>query len=180
MARSQLSGSVGAGWVIDATPNAWDTLQQMRAITLQALRDGAIVRYANEIVENTRPRDYPAQISAIKLFGTQYFKFINNPIGEQRIRTPRDMITDIESKGFAWGACDDAAVLLATLGMADALRARFRAVAFGRTTMPDPTAPLSHVITDLHDGQSWCALDVTKPDDMLRPPAIVRTVTLEL
>lgn len=180
MARSQLSGSVGAGWVIDASPNAQDTLQQMAHLVRQALRDGAVVRYANEIIENTRPRDYPAQVEAIRLFGEQYFKFVNNPIGEQRIRTPRDMIQDIESKGFAWGACDDAAVLLATLGMADALPARFRAVAFGRTVAGDATAPLSHVIADLWDGHSWCALDVTKPYDMLRSPAIVRTVTLDL
>lgn len=180
MARSQLAGSVGAGWIIDASPNAIETLQQMQRLVRQALKDGTIVRYANEIIENTRPRDYAAQVGEIKLFGEQYFKFVNNPIGEQRIRTPADMLLDVERKGFVWGACDDAAVLLATLGMADALRARFRAVAFGRTSTPDETAPLSHVITDLWDGHSWCALDVTKPFDMLRPPAIVRTVTLEL
>lgn len=180
MARSQLAGSVGAGWVIDPSPNAEQTLMQMQRLVLQGLRDGALVRYANEIIENTRPRDYNAQVAAIRLFGDQYFRFVNNPIGEQRIRTPRDMIQDVETKGFVWGACDDAAVLLATLGMADALRARFRAVAFGRTDRPDANAPLSHVITDLHDGQTWCPLDVTKPYDMLRPPAIVRTVTLNL
>lgn len=165
---------------MDDHPAAQRTLERMAALCHQAMTDRFIVRYANEIIAAARPRDYAAQISAIRLFTRSYFRFVDNPAGVQRIRTPLDMLTDIEQEGFVQGACDDAAVLVATLGTANALGARFRAVAFGHRTAPDDTAPLTHVITDLWDGQAWEALDITKPDDVQREPYVVRTLTMEL
>jgi hypothetical protein len=169
-----------AGWTLDDQPTAERTLERMADLCRKAMTNGYIVRYANEIVAAARPRDYPAQIRDLGLFARSYFRFVDNPVGVQRIRTPLDMINDVENVGYVQGACDDAAVLMATLGMADALPARFRAVAFGHSPEPDPTAPLTHVIADLFDGAAWEPLDVTKPDDLVREPHVVRTLMLEI
>lgn len=167
-------------WTIDAAPDARRTLETMVRFCLEATRDPVIVQYANEVIENVRGRDIPGQIATIHTFLDRYFRFINNPVGVQRIRTPRDMLIDIERKGFVSGACDDAAILAAALGMCNAIRAQFRAVGFGASSIPDDGAPLTHVIADLWDGSQWCALDVTRPADLDRPPYIVRTLTVEV
>ncbi|MEP6494499.1 MAG: hypothetical protein ABJF01_17575 [bacterium] len=169
-----------AGWTIDANPDAGRTLARMATYCRQAMQSAYLVRYGNEIVAAARPRDYPAQIDAIRLFGRAYFRFVDNPIGVQRIRTPLDMVNDIESAGYVQGACDDAAVLMAALGMTDGLEARFRAVAFAHRPDGDASAPYTHVIADLFDGVDWAELDITKPDDLLRPPNVVRTLTMDL
>jgi hypothetical protein len=172
-------GTTSPPWVLDNNPTALGTMQTMAQLVYQALTVPAIVRYANALIENTRSRDYVHQIACVRQFGEQYFRFLNNPIGIQRIKPPQDMLCDIERKGYTWGACDDAAILMATLGMANALRAQFRAVAFGARG-PDDSARLSHVICDLFDGDDWEPLDITKPYDLLRKPNVVKTLTLEL
>lgn len=180
MTAAHLERASFAGWTIDADPNAERTLQKMAALCHAAMSNAYIVRYANEIIAAARPRDYRAQIGAIRLFGRSWFRFVDNPVGVQRVRTPLDMITDVETIGYVQGACDDAAVLMATLGMADGIAARFRAVAFAHRAAPDDSVPFSHVIADLFAGDGWDALDVTKPDDLQRPPHIVRTLTMDL
>lgn len=170
--------SAFSGWTLDATPHARETMRDMAKLCRRAMVNPFIVRYANEIVAADRPRDVSAQIETLRQFGERWFRFVNNPIGVQRIRTPLDMIRDIEALGYVQGACDDAAVLEATLGMANGIPARFRAVAFSTRAVPDNSAPFSHVIADLDDGIAWQPLDITKPDDLLRLPHIVRELTL--
>lgn len=180
MTAAHLERSSFAGWTIDANPDVARTLQTMAQYCHSAMSNAYIVRYANEIIAAARPRDYNAQINAIRLFGRSWFRFVDNPVGAQRIRTPLDMIADVETIGYVQGACDDAAVLMATLGMADGIDARFRAVAFSHRAEPDDSAPFTHVIADLFAGDGWDALDITKPDDLQRPPHIVRTLTMDL
>jgi hypothetical protein len=92
------------------------------------------------------------------------------------------MLHDIATKHMVLGACDDAAVLAAALGMAVALEARFTAYAFGHPTgtLADRSAPFTHVITSLFDGQGWQLLDVTRPEDMTRLPEVIRTLTVDV
>jgi transglutaminase-like putative cysteine protease len=180
MTAAHLEPASFAGWTIDQDPNAQRTLSTMAKFVHAAMADPYIVRYANEIIAAARPRDYRAQIGAIRLFGRSWFRFVDNPVGVQRVRTPLDMITDVETIGYVQGACDDAAVLMATLGMANGLEARFRAVAFAHRSAPDDSVPFSHVIADLFAGDGWDVLDITKPDDLQRPPHVVRTLTMDL
>jgi hypothetical protein len=177
--RAPILGA-SSSWRIDAEPDPVRTLNEMVRLSVAATHDPIIVQYANEIVENVRGRDYAGQIATIHQFLDRYFRFINNPIGVQRIRTPRDMLIDIERKGFVLGACDDAAILAATLGLCNALNAQFRAVGFGSSSSKDDAAPLTHVIADLWDGEKWCPLDVTRPTDIDRLPYIVRTLTVQV
>jgi hypothetical protein len=171
-----------SGWHIDATPHAEETLRRMARVCAKAVRNVEIVRYANEIIEAARPRDYRAQIALIRLFLETYFRFVDNPRGVQLVRDPLSMILDIERRGFTQGACDDAAVLVATFGMANGLSAQFRAVAFAHRQIAagETPPPFSHVIADLWNGERWEDLDVTRPHEMTRPPVVVRTLTFPL
>lgn len=176
------------GWSIDTDVDARTTLGRMATMAVRAMSDPSVVHAANQVVAIANSRDYAAQIGAISNFMQHRFRFVGNPIGTQTIRPPGftgdprrpGMLEDIDVRGFTQGACDDAAVLIATLGMANALEARFRAVAFCHrsleTVVCDSTEPFSHVIADLYDGTDWVPLDVTKPYDLDRAPQIARTL----
>lgn len=164
-----------SGWIVDSDVDAKTTMMRMARKCHDAMKNPKIIRYGNEIIGAVKPRDVARQIGAVNHFMDRWFRFVNNPVGVQLIRDPWSMITDIESRGFTQGACDDAAVLVATLGMANGIYARFRALAFH--TVNDP---YSHVITDLWDGQSWVSCDVTKPANMATTPTATRTLIVDV
>lgn len=166
-------------WIIDTDVDARTTMERMAKLCHQAMQAPAVIHAANVIISGAAPRDWPAQVDAIREFLESSFYFVPNPVGTQTIRPPGwtgtpsapGMLEDIQARGFTQGACDDAAVLIATLAMANGMPARFRAIAFcfvvdGRC---DPTEAYTHVIADLFDGDAWQELDVTRPDDVARP-----------
>ena len=179
-------------WIIDTDVDARTTLGRMARLCEKAMLDPAVIHAANVIIAGVQSRDVPAQIAAICSFMESYFYFVPNPQGTQTIRPPGwtgrpaapGMLEDIATRGLAQGACDDAAVLIATLGMANGIPARFRAIAFcvqleGRC---DPTVAYTHVIADLFDGVEWQDCDVTRPLDVDRPTdaEIARTMTYDV
>ena len=130
------------------------------------------VRVANSIVANVPPRDVGAQIQAIGAWLNAHFRYLSDPVGVELLRDPNGGITEILRYGYTQGDCDEAAMLSATLGMANGIPARFRALAFY-----SPTAPFSHVICDLlGPGNTWIPIDITKPANMDVPPTPTRTL----
>lgn len=178
-----------AQWIIDTDVDARTTLSRMAKLANGVLADPRFIHFANRLIADAgaAPRDTAAQIAAINDFLVSSFYFVPNPVGTQTIRPPGwsrtpgapGMLEDVLARGFTQGACDDAAVLAAALGMANGLEARFRALAFcydvGRC---DPLEAFTHVIADLWDGYGWVELDVTRPADRARPSSaeIARTL----
>jgi transglutaminase-like putative cysteine protease len=163
--------------------DAMTTMRNMQRKVLASLKDPYVVHRANEVIAAAAPRDYPAQIAGIRLYLETYFYFVDNPIGMQRIQPPAVLLHDIDRRGMTQGACDDAAVLVAALGMANGIPARFIAYAFGVSSgnpAADRQQPYTHVIADLYDGRDWEMLDVTRPEDIARLPHVLRSLTLEL
>jgi hypothetical protein len=184
-----VSATAVSRWIIDTDVDAKTTMGRMARDCRRAMQEPGVIYAANEVIDGTPARAYPVQIEAIRRFMDSYFKFIPNPIGTQTIRPPGwtnnprcpGMLEDIESTGMAEGACDDAAVLVATLGMANGMPARFRALAFcDDTGVCSPTDPYTHVIADLFDGDRWVMLDVTRPHDLTRPRQISRMLTYDV
>lgn len=178
-------------WIIDTDVDARTTLGRMARLCRRAMRDPAVIHVANVIVASVPARDVVEQIAAIREFLECYFAFVPNPVGTQTIRPPGwtgnpaapGMLEDIAIRGLAQGACDDAAVLAATLGMANGIPARFRAIAFCVAVGDcDPREAYTHVITDLCDGRVWEDLDVTRPADRARPTdaEIARTMIYDV
>jgi len=170
------------GWQVFTPDDAMSTMKLMEKQILRSLKDPFVIHTANEVIAGAQPRDYPSQIDAIRSYLETYFYFVDNPIGLQKIQPIAYMLHDIAQRGMTQGACDDAADLVAALGMANGIAARLTAYAFGiKNAGVSPTdVPFTHVIADLYDGQRWVMLDVTRPDDMHRLPDVLRTLTLEL
>lgn len=177
-------------WIIDPDVDARTTMGRMARLCRKAMTDPRVIYAANQVVSIVPPRDVGGQIDAISQFVDCSFAFVPNPIGTQTIRPPGwtgnelapGMLEDIESRGITQGACDDAAVLIATLGMANGIPARFRALAFWLEQDGQLIDPFTHVICDLCNGPHWFELDVTRPADMTRPNAasIARTLIVDV
>ncbi len=180
----------GAGWLIDTDVDARTTLGRMDRFCRKALQDPRVIYASNQVIAAVPARDVVAQIGAIQGFLESTFKFVPNPDGTQTIRPPGwtgndrapGMLEDIEIRGITQGACDDAAVLIATIGLANGIAAQFRALAYcyaiaGRC---DPMVTYSHVVCDLDAGDAWQELDVTRPYDATRPRDVRETLVYEL
>src|SRR5579871_2886771 len=148
--------SAAGRWIIDTDVDAKTTLGRMAKLCDRAMLDPRVIHVANQVISNAPSRDTAAQIAAIRAFMDCSFYFVPNPVGTQTIRPPGwtgdplapGMLEDIAARGFTQGACDDAAVLIATLGMANGIEARFRAIAFCYLLNGgcDPTETYTHVI----------------------------------
>lgn len=160
------------------------TLETMAAVVHAALFDPYVIDRANRIIARAPARDWSMQIDLIRQYLDHSLLFVDNPVGLQRVQPPALLLERMQTAGSAQGACDDAATLVATLGMANGLPARFVAYAFCETrgaTPPDPSEiPFTHVIGELFDGTHWVMLDITRPKDMFRLPCVARTLALEI
>ena len=137
------------------------TVAAMRAVTLDSLRDPAIVDRAAAIVRDLDGRDRAGQIRAIRAWLAANVRFLPDPlIDGDVIRTPSLLLRQLKRDGFMQGDCDDVATLAATLGHAVGIPARFVTLGFF-----GPTAPFRHVFAELEDtaGQ-WHEMDVTESE----------------
>lgn len=176
-----IDNSVGV--VVYTPKEALETMRAMQRLVDAAIRDPYVVHVANQIISGARSRDWSGQVEQIRDFMDCQFVFVDNPIGMQRVQPPAAMLEDIAARGFTQGACNDAATLIATIGMADGLPARFRAVAFGTPSGDadaDAEVPFTHVVADLFDGSRWVMLDTTRPYWLDALPTVLRTETLDL
>lgn len=135
------------------------TIEAMRSVALDALRDPGIVEQAAAIVQSVNGRDTLGKIRAIRAWLAARVRFLPDPlIDGDVIRTPALLLKQLERQGFMQGDCDDIATLAATLGHAVGVPARFVTLGFF-----GPTAPFRHVFTELGDESGkWHELDVTE------------------
>lgn len=162
-----------SGWVFSTSTDAGTTMRRMANLVRDCLASSRlVVNTANGIVANVAPRDVDGQINTIQDWLDSHFRYLSDPVGVELLRDPNGGISEILRLGYTQGDCDEAAMLAATLGMANGIPARFRAMAFYTKD-----APFSHVVCDLlGSGKRWIPIDITKPADMEIPPTATRTL----
>ena len=145
----------------DSDARTRQTVAAMRSVTLQSLRDPAIVERAAAVVRDIDGRDRAGQIRAIRSWLARHVRFLPDPlIDGDVIRTPALLLLQFDRDGMIRGDCDDVATLAATLGHAVGIPARFVTLAFH-----GPKAPFRHVYTELQDqAGNWRELDVTESE----------------
>lgn len=154
------------GWVFATDEDAATTMNKMASQVRDCLRKSReLIQTANDIVAPLPPRDKRSQIDAIWDWLLHRFRYVADPIGVELLRDPAGSIHEINTRGYTQGDCDEAAMLAASLGMANGIPARFRSLAFGA-----PDAPYTHVIADLAPGDGkWYPIDITKPQGFIAP-----------
>lgn len=129
----------------------------MRALVRASVTDPEVVGTAARIAGWAGVRDTYDQAQAVRTWLAGRFRFVRDPVDVELLREPRVLLRGISVDGYAFGDCDDAAVLAAALCMAVGLPVRFVVVAFGRV----PLAPYRHVYTEAYTSRGWTELDVT-------------------
>lgn len=162
-----------SGWVFATNEDALTTMRKMSAQVRDCLRKSRdVIQTANDVVAAVEPRDKLTQVDTIYDWLLHHFRFVSDPVGVELLRDPAGSIREIKLRGYTQGDCDEAAMLGATLGMANGMPARFRSLAFGSRT-----APFTHVIADLAVDGQWHPLDITKPQGFIAPnPSRVLTL----
>ena len=159
------------GWSFGTDESALATMRNMAKRVQSCVRSKSVIDTANSVIAGVRSRDIVAEIDTIRDWLSSHFRFVADPVGVELLRDPAEAISRINSRGFTMGDCDEAAMLGASLGMANGIPARFRALAFERG------APYTHVIADLQGPAGrWFQLDITRPQGYT-PPDPVRTLT---
>lgn len=160
------------------------TVEEMRRLVHESLRDPLVVEQARRIVVECVPRDEMCRALSIRRWMGENFQFERDPVGVELVMSPRLMLDRIASGRFVQGDCDDAATLAAAMGMAVGMRARFVLYGFGSRwqpvggTLSSPTlaprrVPFSHIYTSLRAGTKWVQIDITRPE-RARPPSRVK------
>ena len=134
------------------------TLFHMSRIVDQGVRDPLTIQLASDIVAGA-VGGQAGQAAAIRDWTDRAVIFQPDPHGVETVRTVREMLASVATRGAAQIDCDDVSVLTAALGKAVGLRARFVVFGFG-----DRWAPFEHVFTQLGTGGGgWAEMDVTRP-----------------
>lgn len=144
----------------------------MRGIVRSSLALPLVRQTAVQIVQGTG-FNVSAQLRLLQQFIQQYTEFLRDPRGVELLHTPAYLLTQIAERGTVAGDCDDIAMLVAALGMAVGLRARF--VVIGQRA-------LEHVFTMLASprGTEWVAFDPTRPGPDIAASMLRYTLVVEV
>lgn len=125
----------------------------MRRAVQDSVLDPAVVETAARIVSEAGGGD--AGLSALWVWIRARFRFQLDPVDHELLRFPAYQLERIREAGRVYGDCDDAALLVASLGYAAGYPARFVVVAYS------PFSGYEHVWAELLGPTGWVGFDVT-------------------
>jgi hypothetical protein len=133
------------------------TIQQMRQLVDEALRDPAIIRLATDIVRGAPAFDDHAEANALYEWVRQNIRFTKDPVNKEKLYPPSELLK------IRAGDCDDISMLLGTLLMAVGYPARVMTVA----ASPDSPDQFSHVYVEGEvpaGSNQWIPMDPARFD----------------
>jgi hypothetical protein len=139
------------------------TINEMRGLVDEALRDPAIIRLATDIVRSAPAFDDLAEANALYEWVRRNIRFTKDPVNKEKLYPPAELLK------IRAGDCDDISMLLGTLLMAVGYPARLMTVAAGGDEF-------SHVYVEGNVNGEWIAMDPARYDSQfgVAPPAFTR------
>ena len=140
------------------------TIQQMRSLVDEALRDPSILRMAKDIVRGIPAFDDFAESQALYNWVRSNIRFTKDPVNKETLYPPAELL-QIRS-----GDCDDISMLMATLLMSVGHPARLMTVAAANSD------EFSHVYVEGQINGQWIPMDPARSDSQfgVAPPAFTR------
>jgi hypothetical protein len=145
------------------------TINEMRTLVDEALRDPSIIRLATDIVRSVPAFDDYAEGEALYNWVRSNIRFTKDPVNKEKLYPPAELLK------IRAGDCDDISMLLASLLMAVGYPARLMTVA----ATPDSPEQFSHVYVEgevpAGSGQ-WVPMDPARYDSQfgVAPPVVTR------
>jgi hypothetical protein len=139
------------------------TINEMRGLVDEALRDPSIIRLATDIVRSAPAFDDLAEANALYEWVRRNIRFTKDPVNKEKLYPPAELLK------IRAGDCDDISMLLGTLLMAVGYPARLMTVAAGGDEF-------SHVYVEGNVNGEWIAMDPARYDSQfgVAPPAFTR------
>jgi hypothetical protein len=139
------------------------TIDQMRGLVDEALRDPSILRAAKDIVRGVPAFDDYSEARALYDWVRSNIRFTKDPVNKETLYPPAELL-QIRS-----GDCDDISMLLGTLLMAVGYPARLMTVAANGDDF-------SHVYVEGQIDGQWIPMDPARSDSQfgVAPPAFTR------
>jgi hypothetical protein len=139
------------------------TINEMRALVDEGLRDPSIIRLATDIVRGVPAFDDLAEANALYEYVRRNIRFTKDPVNKEKLYPPAELLK------IRAGDCDDISMLLGTLLMAVGYPARLMTVAAGGDEF-------SHVYVEAQINGEWIPLDPARYDSQfgVAPPAFTR------
>jgi len=139
------------------------TIDQMRALVDEALRDPSILRTAKDILRGVPAFDDLSEAQSLYNWVRSNIRFTKDPVNKETLYPPSELL-QIRS-----GDCDDISMLLATLLMAVGYPARLMTVAASGDEF-------SHVYVEGQINGQWIPMDPARSDSQfgVAPPAFTR------
>ena len=146
------------------------TINEMRSLVDEALRDSSIIRLATDIVRRVPAFDDYAEANALYEWVRGNIRFTKDPVNKEKLYPPAELLK------VRAGDCDDISMLLGTLLMAVGYPARLMTVA----ASPGSPQQFSHVYVEgevpAGSGQ-WIPMDPARYDSKfgVAPPMYYRS-----
>jgi hypothetical protein len=139
------------------------TIQEMRGLVDQALRDPSILRTAKDIIRGVPAFDDTSEAQALYNWVRANIRFTKDPVNKETLYPPAELLA-IRS-----GDCDDISMLLGTLLMAVGYPARLMTVAASGDEF-------SHVYVEGQINGQWIPMDPARSDSQfgVAPPQFTR------
>ena len=139
------------------------TINEMRGLVDEALRDPQINRLARDIVHSVPAFDDVAEANALYEWVRRNIRFTKDPVNKETLYPPAELLK------IRAGDCDDISMLLGTLLMAVGYPARLMTVAANGDEF-------SHVYVEANLNGEWIPLDPARYDSQfgVAPPAFTR------
>jgi hypothetical protein len=145
------------------------TINEMRGLVDEALRDPSIIRLATDILRSVPAFDDYGEAEALYNWVRANIRFTKDPVNKEKLYPPAELLK------IRAGDCDDISMLLGTLLMAVGYPARLMTVA----ATPDSPEQFSHVYVEgevpAGSGQ-WIPMDPARYDSQfgVAPPVVTR------
>ncbi len=139
------------------------TINEMRSLVDEALRDPQIIRLSTDIVRSVSAFDDYGEANALYEWVRRNIRFTKDPVNKEKLYPPAELLK------IRAGDCDDIAMLLGTLLMAVGYPARLMTVAANGDEF-------SHVYVEANVNGEWVPLDPARYDSQfgVPPPAFTR------
>lgn len=183
----------------DGDAGTADTVDLMAGLIRDGAVDPLVRRQAIAIIAGTAPRDYDAQLAALRAWVSRHVVFLRDPTVAELLHSPRLMVQSIMTNpsGVIHVDCDDVAILAGALGMSIGLLCRIVTVAFRDPTTPaapvgwltrilrgfDGAEPYAHTWSELScpvGSPQWCDMDTTRSTQGVDPSLIARSFIVEV
>lgn len=127
------------------------TVGHMKSLIHQGSQSLMVRRAAEEALRFVPANDYKGELQGVHDWVKKHTRFTRDPHRTERLKSPDQILTDIETKGLAYLDCDDYSLLLGSMLKSVGFPVRVNVV--GKRNFPH------HVFVSARAKGRWFALD---------------------